>query len=372
MSSTVYSHGIAIPKVEDVKSIFKSRMIILFGQSGSGKSSVLIHIMNCLRDVIPLAIVACPTASLNGDYNNIVPDQCIYDDVSKPLMQKIFQRQTNVIAMHDIVHDATHLSPIFRLVADQASSIKINQLTQIFNKGVSDIKRSYDEEDIENAVDELTAKFNKKRVKIMRSCINKNMERFQSEMHKLTDMQKSILSNFNINPLLLLLIDDCMASIKEWKDLEETRKLFYQGRHYGVTCIISAQSIVSIPPPFRANAHILIFTTQTAANNYVNKASSGMSNEDKKMISRIAETVFAPSQDRNRPNFKKLVIYGQIIKTDNVVQYIIGTPKKKKFGSVALWTLCENVKKQQHSSLNSNSFSKMFALKQSPTLDHHS
>lgn len=343
MSSTVFCNGVAVPAVDNIEYYFKNRMIVCFGSSGSGKSSVIIHIMNQLKSVIPLAVVACPTASLNGDYANLIPDQCIYNDVTRSLMHNIFKRQTSVMAMYDLVHNVKQLRDIYRLIADQESEGKVMRLTDIYRSGCDSIRQSYNEEDVKTAIDELSEKYNKKLTKIMRAQINDNIQSLQSR--KLTDMQKSILPNININPCLLLLLDDVMASFKEWGGMEETRKLFYQGRHYGVMCIISCQSVVALPPAFRVNAHIIVFTTITTVNNYLNKASSGVPTDDKKAIAKIADTIFAPSQDRNQPNYRKLVLFGQIVKTEHKVQFNAGTPKKRRLGSAALWHLCEEIKK---------------------------
>ena len=365
--TTIYASGHAIPRVDDSKLYWSNRLILLFGPSGSGKSSLIQHILNTLRDTIPLGVVCCPTASLNGDYTNILPDQCVYDDVTKPLMQRIFQRQTNVMAMYDLVRDVDHIKPIFKLIADNDSRAKVDKLLAIYRKGCADIKTSYNEDEVESTLDELKLKYNKKLVKIMRGCINNNIPRLNSL--PLTDMQRTILSNININPRLFLLIDDCMASCKEWAPMEETKKLFFQARHYFITVCIACQSETLIPPQLRSNAHISIFTTQTIVNTFISKTSSGIPPDQRKMISKIAETIFAPSEDRSRPNYKKLVIFGQIVPTESKIQYMIGTPKKRKFGSAALWRICEEVKRDSSSTVNSTSFSKMFSMKMNPSLD---
>ena len=72
-------------------------------------------------------------------------------------------------------------------------------------------------------------------------------------------------------------------------------------------------------------------------NTFINKASSGYSSDDKKLISRIAATIFSASEDRSRPNYKKLVVFSQLIQSDSRVLYMIANPKKKRFGSAALW-----------------------------------
>ena len=365
--SIIYSGGIPIPRVNDKDLHFLHRLTILYGPSGSGKSSIILHILNTLRDHVPIGIVCCPTAAMNADYDNIFPNQCIYDDLTKPLLQRIFQRQNNVMTMYNLVRDPETLRPLYQKIADSESKSKIDKLDSIYRKGCRDIKTGYEEDEVDSTLDELTSKYNKKLVKIMRACIISNMKRLRS--CTISDMQKTLLHNFQLNPSIILLIDDCAASIKDWKDLTETKQLFFQGRHFRVTTILTMQNDSIIPPPLRMNAHISIFTTEKIVNTFYNKASSGASTEDRKRISRIANDIFAPSDDRSRPNYKKIVVFGAIIKTEHKIQYIIGCPKKKRFGSQALWQICNQVQREVSTSISSNSFSKMFALKQTPALE---
>ena len=74
--------------------------------------------------------------------------------------------------------------------------------------------------------------------------------------------------------------------------------------------------------------------------------------------------------NRSRPNYKKLVVFSQLIQSDSRVLYMIANPKKKRFGSAALWEMCSNVQRDLSSTVSSTSFSKMFALKAQPTLDN--
>ena len=365
--SIIYSGGTPIPRIDDKELYFLNRLTILYGPSGSGKSSIILHILNTLREHVPIGIVCCPTAAMNADYDNIFPNQCIYDDLTKPLLQRIFQRQSNVMTMYNLVRDPDNIRPLYEKIADGDSKSKINKLDSIYRKGCRDIKSGYSDDEVDSNIDELTGKYNKKLVKIMRSCIITNMKRLQS--CTLTEIQRSILQNFQINPSIILLIDDCAASIKDWKDLTETKQLFFQGRHFKVSTILTMQNDSIIPPPLRMNAHISIFTTEKIVNTFYNKASSGASTEDRKKISKIASDIFAPSEDRSRPNYKKLVVLGAIIKTEHKIQYIIGNPKKKRFGSQALWDVCNQVQREVASNVSSNSFSKMFALKSNPSLE---
>ncbi len=367
MSNIIYSGGVPIPRVDDKELYFLNRLTILYGSSGTGKSSLIMHILNTIRDTVPLIIVCNPTNDMNGDYNGIAPTSCIYDDLTKDLLKRIFQRQNNVMTMYNLVRDPDNLRPIYEFVSDPESKGKIEKLDMIYRKGCCEIKSGYEDDEVETNLDELKSKYQKKLVKIMRGCIIANMKKLQS--FSLTEMQKSLLNNFQLNPNICLLIDDCAASIKDWKDLTETKQLFFQGRHFRVTTILTMQNESIIPPSLRSNAHISIFTTEKIVNTFYAKASSGASTEDRKKIAKIASDIFSPSEDRMRPNYKKLIVLGAIIKSENKIQYMIGNPKKKRFGSQALWQICDLTKREQSSSISSNSFSKMFALKSNPTLE---
>lgn len=366
MGELIYVDNKPIPKVDDTRKYFLNVLTILFGPSGSGKSSLIMHILNTIRDVVPMGIVCCPTNASNGDYDKIIPSECIYDDLTADLMKKIFVRQSNVLAMYNMVRDIDILRPMFNLVSDAVSSDKIQKLDKLIRSSIIKVQDTYDPDEIESVIEDLQTRYQKKVVKIMRACI-KNNSHTLSNMN-LSDMQKSILNNLEINPNLLLIIDDCAASIKEWRDLEETKQLFFQGRHFKVTTILTMQNEAIIPPALRSNAHISIFTTKKIATTYFLKASSGASPEERKWIEKIAAIIFASSDDNHRPNYKKLVVFGNIIATEDKIQYILATPRRKRFGSSATWEMCNRMRRETPNALTKNSFTKMFNLKPSPQL----
>ncbi len=369
MSDILYINNQPIPKVDLNKNeYFLDKLCILYGTSGTGKSSLILHILGNLRNKIPIGICCNPTNAQNGDYAGVFPEECIYDDVSKPLLQRVFQRQVNAVAMYKLVRDPTQLRPLYKKISDIETQQKIDRLDSIYKRGMHDIKTKCDEEDADGAIAELTSKYHKKLVKIMRGSIETNMHQIKTKS-SLTDIQRAIIENFNINPRILILIDDCAASIKEWKDLEETKKLFFQGRHMFVTTILTMQSESIIPPHLRSNAHISIFTTEKVTNTYLLKSTSGVSSEERKKISKIAGVIFQESEDADKPNYKKLVVFSPLIKTNYKIQYMIGNPKKRRFGSSILWELCDQVKREQPSSVSTASFSKMFAIKSNPLLE---
>ncbi len=214
--NAIYCDGIIVPKVDDDELYFLNKLTILYGTSGTGKSSLISHIINTLRDYIPTAIICNPTNAMNGDYSSIFPEQAIHDDLKKDLLLNIFERQTNMIAMHTMVRNLDNLRPLFRLIASAQELERVEHLNRILHDGVRYIKSSRDPDDHDELISDLTSKHSRKVLRTMRNAIKNNI-RTLLDMD-LSDIQKSMLSNFSINPNLLLLIDDCAATIKEWKD----------------------------------------------------------------------------------------------------------------------------------------------------------
>lgn len=361
MTDIIYIEGKPIPRVDDSEQYFLNRLTILFGPSGSGKSSLIMHIINSIRKDVPVGIVCCPTNSTSGDYDNIFPAEYIHDDINANLMRNIFNRQTDVLAMYNLTRNAEKLRPMFNLIADNYSIGQIARLDKILHEAIEAIKNNCEQDEIETRIQDMIKKHEGKTVKIMRAAILKNKKAL-SRM-ELSSLECSILNNMELNPNMLLIIDDCAASIKSWRDLEETKQLFFQGRHFKVTTILTMQNEAIIPPPLRTNAHISIFTNQMITNTYFQKASSGVSPDERKRISKIASIIFAPSDDHGKPNYKKLVAFSNIINTEDKIQYIIANPKRKKFGIEAFWQLSFDAKRQSPSAINKNSFTRMFGLK---------
>ncbi len=367
MTDAIYIDNRPVPRVDDRKRYFLNVLTILFGPSGSGKSALITHILNTINDVVPVGIACCPTAADNGDYNKVIPTECIYDDLTADLMKKIFIRQSNVITMYNMAHNVDILRPLFKMVATDPIESKINKLDQLSRDGIAKVRATYTPDEIESALEELQVRYHKKAVRIMRACIREHSQALSAM--PLNDMQKSVLNHFEINPNLLLIVDDCAASIREWKDLDETKKLFFQGRHFKVTTILTMQNESIIPVPLRSNAHVSIFTTKKIATTYFQKASSGASTEERKRIERVATVLFAPSDDQSRPNYKKLVMFGTLVATEEKIQYMIANPKRKRFGSSATWEMCNRMRRSLPNSITKSSFTKMFNLKPAPQLE---
>lgn len=360
MSRSLYDDGIfcktssgseLVPELIDDENLFLNRLTIIYGETGTGKTTVITHILNTLKQQIPVAVVANPTNRLNKNYNKYFPDQSIHDELSKTLLKNLLNRQKKSIGLYNLINDITALDPIFSKCSTRKDKDKIGQLLQKFNEHKKKIKQEYDEINADKHINMIQEMNDNKIISIMQNVINENSVQLLSEMspdgtnYGFSDKQLMIIKNILFNPNLLLLLDDCASTVKDWKDLTEIKQLFFEGRHYHTTVIISMHNVVLIPPPLRNNAHINIYTTEASVNTYLRKDSSGISKDFKKKMEHIAQMVFKDSGDKRKPNYKKLCYFGPVINIDDRIQYLIAKPSKFRFGSVPFWTLCSNMKK---------------------------
>lgn len=357
---SIYIDNKQIPRVDLTKDLFLNRLTILYGPSGSGKSVLIRTIVNSLIEKIPIGFVCCPTARSNGDYDNIFPSAAVHDDLTATLMQKIFKRQKSMIDMYNLVRDVNAIRPLYECVKDYQTDARIQKNTKKMDEARYEIPKNMEENESIPALQELETVYNEGIVKLMRKCINRSINDISNRM-KLSELQQAMIKNFNINPNILLIVDDCAARIKEWKDLTETKELFFQGRHMRTTVVLTMQSESLIPPPLRINAHINIFTTRQIATVYFKKETNGLTTDDRKFLDKVAAAIFAQDED-GKPNFKKMVSFGQLIKTEHKIQFMVGDMRKKRFGSAAFWKIHESLVSQIHQK-EDRDFMRMFDIK---------
>jgi len=83
-----------------------------------------------------------------------------------------------------------------------------------------------------------------------------------SIMHQVINRQKMEIEkneerikkgNPPLDTRAFLIMDDCMADGAKWVKEPITREIFFQGRHFGLTFILSMQYIIGIGPELRSN-----------------------------------------------------------------------------------------------------------------------
>ena len=80
----------------NMKWIKSDKICVFIGKRGSGKSTTVKDLLFHLRN-IPVGTVISPSEKLNNFYSGIIPPLFIHDEYSSELIQKVLERQLNVI-----------------------------------------------------------------------------------------------------------------------------------------------------------------------------------------------------------------------------------------------------------------------------------
>ena len=66
-----------------------------------------------------------------------------------------------------------------------------------------------------------------------------------------------VFRKYNINPSILVVADDCMYDSNKWSKDEETKYMFFNGRHAGATFLYTLQDPMGLPRAERENTDVV-------------------------------------------------------------------------------------------------------------------
>lgn len=92
---------------------------------------------------------------------------------------------------------------------------------------------------------------------IMQNILNRQKEMIKKTIKKYKD------NGTKVNPRLLLVMDDCLSSKKEWVNEKSIKELFFNGRHYQITYILTIQDPMGLPPELRRNFDYIFLFSET-------------------------------------------------------------------------------------------------------------
>ena len=341
--------GDEIPLFSKNHSYFLNKSIILYGSSGSGKSMIMRDILYILKEHIPNILVIAPTNHLNNSYDDIIPNQLIFPDVTEELIQNIFKRQKAVVKLHNMVNDISRLETIYNKIAQQSDNFIKGKLISSYHQ----IKNKYELNDDLHIVEkkiklkELEDLHKKSVIEFYKKIINRyrtqiiNNKSIQSNFDE-TDF--NIIKCVNINPNFLLILDDCGFNANVWSKYSEIKEIFMNGRHHKITFMISFQDDKLLDSGLRKNAFINIFTTEIVCNAFFQRSANNFTKQEKNKLAKLANCVFNDPKLKDK-NYKKLVYIKD--KNPNVYFMLADYIELFKFGSDHLHNLCYQVKKKE-------------------------
>lgn len=343
-----------IPKLEKNYNDYVEQCIIIYGESGTGKTVIIKEILHLTNGHIPNVIVVSPTEEQNQSYKGIIHPACILEDISVEKLSLLYDRQKEAKKIYNIANDMEILKSLFLLVADnkerelyQKLKCKINNKIYKIKKKINDPeKKSEMVNEIKKYKEKATKYLFKKVIKINKEVILKNQN--------ISKEKKIAATYLNFNHRILLIFDDYSSSAKKWGKDETVAKILFQGRHVGITFIVAIHNQTLLNTDIRTNAHLSFFTSPASSNRYfiASGKTNGFSTSDRKNIEQIIKKIW---DGKNNKNYKKLV-YTK--KSNYMFQYTIADMYKNfKFGSKYVNRYLDYIsKKKDEEEFHSNLF----------------
>lgn len=89
------------------------------------------------------------------------------------------------------------------------------------------------------------------------------IEKFVTRQKNITKKKKDNPKYKNIDERAFLIFDDCLHDAKDWIKDQNIKFIFFNGRHVGITFLLTMQYALGIPPNFRTNVDYIFICKET-------------------------------------------------------------------------------------------------------------
>jgi energy-coupling factor transporter ATP-binding protein EcfA2 len=296
--------GNKIPYLKKDLKFFYRKITLLYGETESGKTTIIQEILYLLKDKIPNVLIFAPTNDANNLYTGKVKSPGIFKKLSIEILEEINERQKKCMKVYSIANDMETMKSIFLRVADERMKAIVNGVNRDAARYLQMAVQNYSDPGLRHAEEK---KIRDMQISALKSayklCINMHKKTLMKD-ESLTDTQKIAVQFHDHCPDLLLVFDDCASFFKEHHKEPIIVDMFYAGRWNGLTSIFSFQGDKDIPPNLRRSAHTAIFTTSQCAMAHFNTASNGYDKQLRKKIDLAINRIF--KQDGDMPTYRKL------------------------------------------------------------------
>jgi hypothetical protein len=286
---------------------YLNKTTIVYGRTGSGKSVIIEEIMKMCQAFVPSIFVVAPTNSSNNAYTNKVPVQFIKKELDVDFLEKLLERQKNSANAYNNANNLEILKSLFNRISDDISQSLEASIVQKARDAVLYI----DTADLAFASKKnQKVQINEERDNMLRKLYKTTIRFNKVELEQRKDLDKleyGAIEFLDFNPNVILILDDCASKFKKmYKKSSAIKEIFYEGRHYFFTTIISSQDDKEIDSELRKNTSVSIFTTAQSATSNFERASNGYPKHERVRAKICTEGVFKQDENDSK-HFQKLV-----------------------------------------------------------------
>lgn len=294
-----------VPDLEITHEKFIDKSSVIYGESGTGKSYIIVDMLHALRPFVDQIVVFAPTDRQNHTYDKgIVPLPCIHYTITPKLLIDIWNRQEALVAVYKQSNNINILKSLFyKINAARRSSADavINEINLKLKSSERELLQlGLEESQYKSKLNEMKEDCDKLLIQIYKTYITKESQNL-SRLN-LTTQEQFTIKYHAMNPRLVIVFDDCTDLIKKYKGHDVMQKIFYQGRHSMITAIIAIHTDKVLDSELKKNAAISIFTEMPCASAYITRPSTSLDKEAQQKALAACKIAFG---DPTRP-FQKL------------------------------------------------------------------
>ncbi len=259
-----------------------NRIIILYGETETGKSTIIKHILKVLEGFVQQGFVISPMDRANNGFRGMFPLGLIYYDVTEESMMMHWERQKAMVLFWREVNKIKTLLLLVRRVDKSTYRVIKSNYKKMKNK-LNDYKKQYPEN--VNELQEMTDDHEQLIIFALKQVIMTHYSDLYNE--ELTPDEANSLEYLNFNPRAVWIFDDCtdiFNTILTSKKSSFLVNMMTMARHNQVTVIIGLHHDKCLAPEYRKAAHLAVFTTQESALAYFTRESNSFSRDLQKKI----------------------------------------------------------------------------------------
>lgn len=247
---------------------FINKTCVLYGASGTGKTTIIKHVLWLCRKDIPTTIVFSQSDKDNHTYSrNLVPRNLVYDNPTPEILGTLAKRQRNARALYDKVNQIS----VLRALAARFADAKEMSVMEEFDRVGQSLGPKPEEEMFDMYKDRYC--------NALKSIVGAHIEQLEQIKRDLSETELFTLQWRNFNPKIMLIFDDCTSAWATLKNKPEACELIYRGRHMLCSTIIAVHGDGALTPILRQNIRVSFFTDQTSATQFVKRATNALSKQ---------------------------------------------------------------------------------------------
>jgi AAA+ ATPase superfamily predicted ATPase len=320
------------------KDYFFNKTTIVYGRRESGKSTIVKEIMYMLQHLVSVVFIVSQSSVSNTDFVGKVPRSSIKSGITKEWIEEFLDVQKGRAELYNKANDVKILKSLFNKIKISQEEDVERHILLSADKYVYNIENNpkLDYASKKEQITEIQSVQVKKLVDLYKSNIRANKHILDGMIKSLSIDEICCLNYLDFQPHALLIFDDCASVFKKWsKESTSIKEIFYNGRWYYITIIITAQDDKEIDPELRKNSMVSFFTSNQAATSNFSKASNAYPKHEKIRSEKCIKKIF--HSESTKKNFKKLVYVQN--SEDPFMYTIADICEDFRVGAPSMWSL---------------------------------